>query len=89
MTTGYGPECFTIRGSPLAYPYRLQAQYYSRGPMGYGMGKLEIVEHDGRGGLSFTERPFVVMVDHAFVDLGLVKRPKGLTVAGPVRGLAQ
>jgi hypothetical protein len=84
VTTGYGPECFTIRGTELAYPYRLQAQYYSRGPMGYGMGKLEIVEHDGRGGLTFTERPFVVMLDHAFVDLGVVKRRSAL-VAGPAR----
>jgi hypothetical protein len=70
VTTGYGPECFTIRGIPRARPYRLQAHYYSRGPMGYGMGKLEIIEHDGRGGLRFVERPFVVMKDRAFVDLG-------------------
>jgi hypothetical protein len=33
-------------------------------------GKLEIVGHDGHGGLKFDERPFVVMADHAFVDLG-------------------
>ncbi len=79
VTTGYGPECFTIRGDrkQRAYPYRLQAHYYSRGPMGYGMGKLEIVEHDGKGGLRFEERPFVVMQDRAFVDLGTVKGPLG------------
>jgi hypothetical protein len=41
--------------------------------MGYGMGKLEVIEHDGKGGLTFDERPFVVMVDHAFVELGTVK----------------
>ncbi len=77
VTTGYGPECFTIRRrqGARAYPYKLQAHYYSRGPMGYGMGKLEIIEHDGKGGLRFEERPFVVMVDHAFVDLGAVKGP--------------
>ncbi len=40
--------------------------------MGYGMGKLEILEHDGKGGLKFEERPFVVMTDQAFVDLGTV-----------------
>ena len=73
VTTGYGPECFTIVGKPQAYPYRLQAHYYSRGPMGYGMGKLEIIEHDGSGGLTFEERPYVVMVDHAFLDLGVVR----------------
>ncbi|MDY0061332.1 MAG: VIT domain-containing protein, partial [Myxococcota bacterium] len=75
VTTGYGPECFTIRRPPKqrAYPYKLQAHYYSRGPMGYGMGKLQVVEHDGQGGLKFDERPFVVMQDQAYVDLGTVK----------------
>ena len=74
VTTGYGPECFTIRGPAVgrAYPYRLQAHYYSRGPMGYGMGKLQVIEHDGRGGLRFEERPFVVMRDNAFVEMGTV-----------------
>lgn len=76
VTTGYGPECFTIRNSPgaRAFPYRLQAHYYSRGPMGYGMGKLQVIEHDGRGGLRFDERPFVIMEDGAFVDLGTMPR---------------
>ena len=40
VTTGYGPECFAVsrpagRG---AAPYRLAVHYFSRGPMGYGMG---------------------------------------------------
>jgi tetratricopeptide (TPR) repeat protein len=76
VTTGYGPECFTIRGpkSQRAKKYTLQANYYSRGPMGYGMGKIEILEHDGRGGLTFEERPYVVMIDHGFVDLGTVTK---------------
>jgi len=74
VTTGYGPECFTIRGPAAgrAAPYQLQAHYYSRGPMGYGMGKLQIIDHDGRGNLRFDERPFVIMQDGAFVDLGPV-----------------
>jgi hypothetical protein len=72
VTTGYGPECFTV---PLPRtqrpePYRLQAHYYSRGPMGYGMGKLEIIDHDGKGGLFFEQRPFIIMQDRAYVDLG-------------------
>jgi hypothetical protein len=75
VTTGYGPECFAIPGKPRGYPYRIGIHYYSRGPMGYGMGKLEIIEHDGRGNLSFDERPFVVMNDQAFVDLGQVPGP--------------
>jgi hypothetical protein len=76
VTTGYGPECFTIREPPgkRAGPYVLQANYYSRGPMGYGMGKLQVIEHDGKGGLVFEERPFVVMNDRAYVDLGRIER---------------
>ena len=83
VTTGYGPECFTIRGphDKLAFPYTLQAHYFSRGPMGYGMGKLQIIEHDGHGKLSFDERPFVVMVDHAFVDMGKVEKSTQLVAA--------
>jgi hypothetical protein len=75
VTTGYGPECFTIRRPEAARagPYTLQANYYSRGPMGYGMGKLEVIDHDGAGQLTFEERPFVVMVDHAFVELGVAR----------------
>jgi hypothetical protein len=86
VTTGYGPECFTIRGpaATRAFPYRLQAHYYSRGPMGYGMGKLQIIEHDGQGHLRFDERPFVIMQDGAFVDLGTVSGASA--VAG--RGMA-
>ena len=75
VTTGYGPECFTIPGPPTAFPYKLQIHYYSRGPMGYGMGNLEIVQHDGNGHLSFEERPYVVMNDQAFVDLGSFEKP--------------
>ncbi|XYH99440.1 AgmX/PglI C-terminal domain-containing protein [Sorangium sp. So ce1128] len=76
VTTGYGPECFTIRAprEQRASRYTLQAHYYARGPMGYGMGKVQIVDHDGKGGLSFEERPFVVMIDQAFVELGAVTR---------------
>ena len=40
--------------------------------MGYGMGKLQIIDHDGHGNLRFDERPFVIMQDGAFVDLGTV-----------------
>ena len=71
ITTGYGPECFTIY-DPKAAPYSLQAHYYSQGPMGYGSGKLQVIAHDGAGELSFTERPFVIMNKGAFVDLGEV-----------------
>lgn len=75
VTTGYGPECFTVRApkGKRAGPYRLQAHYYAIGPMGAGMGKLEIIDHDGSGGLRFEQRPYVVMVNQAYVDLGEVR----------------
>jgi len=75
VTTGYGPECFAIPGQANAYPYQFQAHYYSRGPMGYGMGKLQIVQHDGKGGLRFDNRPFIIMKDHADLELGTLEGP--------------
>jgi hypothetical protein len=75
VTTGYGPECFTIPGTPAAFPYRLEANYYSRGPMGYGMGKMQVIQHDGKGELRFEERPYLIMKDRAFVSLGTIDKP--------------
>jgi uncharacterized protein YfaP (DUF2135 family) len=77
ITTGYGPECFAIPGRTRAYPYVLQAHYYARGPMGYGMGKLQVLEHDGEGGLQLSDHPFVIMKDKAFVELARVPGPRG------------
>lgn len=73
ITTGYGPECFTIL-NPKSYPYRLKAHYYRRGPMGYGAGKLQVIRHDGKGKITMEDRPFVIMQDGAFVDLGKVTK---------------
>jgi hypothetical protein len=72
VTTGYGPECFVINGVPAAGPYRVQAHYYRRGPMGYGTGTLQIIRHDGEGGLRIEARPFVIMVDDGWIELGEV-----------------
>jgi len=72
---GFGPETFSLHREAKAYPYRFQAHYYRRGPMGWGIGKLQIVQHDGKGGLAFHDRPYVVMVDDAWVDLGVLERP--------------
>ena len=71
VTTGYGPEEFAIQGAS-AGPYHLQIHYFSRGPMGYGMGTLEILHRDVHGALTFEHRPFIVMNDKAYVDLGTV-----------------
>jgi tetratricopeptide (TPR) repeat protein len=76
VTTGYGPECFAIR-EPDAAPYKLGVHYYRRGPMGYGMGTVQVIEHDGRGGISVEPRPFVVMADDAMVDVGSVGERSG------------
>ncbi|MDY0002140.1 MAG: hypothetical protein RBU30_12655, partial [Polyangia bacterium] len=76
VTSGYGPECFAIPGVPKAYPYRLEAHYYNRGPMGYGMGKLDVIRHDGKGRIHHEVRPFVVMNSGAFVPLGAVTGPR-------------
>ena len=73
VTNGYGPEVFVINGPASAGPYRLKIHYYSRGPMGYGMGRLEILRHDGKGNLSFQFRPYVVMNDGSYVNLGSVR----------------
>jgi tetratricopeptide (TPR) repeat protein len=69
VTTGYGPEAIVIPGKASAGPYHLQAHYYSRGPMGYGMGTLDVITHDGNGVLGFEHHPFVIMNDDAYVDL--------------------
>jgi hypothetical protein len=73
ITTGYGPECFAIQGRPSAGPYRVSIDYYSQGPMGFGMGLLQIQKFDGKGGLTFEDRPYVIMNDHAYADLGYIK----------------
>jgi hypothetical protein len=48
--------------------------------MGYGMGVLEIMRHDGKGNLTFEHRPYVAMNDRAYVDLGSVGDGSARTV---------
>ena len=73
VTTGYGPEGFVIPRPDRGFPYQLRANYYSRGVMGFGMGKLQIVRHDGRGNVTIEDRPFIIQSDHGDVELGTVK----------------
>jgi tetratricopeptide (TPR) repeat protein len=73
LTGGYGPECFRI-ANPQAFPYKLEAHYYSRGPMGYGMGAVQIIRFDGDNDLDIETRNFVIMNDGAFIDMGTVKQ---------------
>jgi len=69
VTTGFGPECFEIVGAATAGPYKLGVHYYAQGPMGYGMGLLQIVRFDGKA-FSFDDRPYVIMKNQAYVSLG-------------------
>jgi hypothetical protein len=75
VTTGYGPECFTIDGTPAAYPYALSVTYYNQGPTGYGLGQVQVIEHDGSGQLRFDDRPFVLLENRGRQDLGTVRGP--------------
>ncbi len=74
VTTGYGPEMYAVSKDKgdFAFPFGLSVHYFARGAMGFGMGKVEIIRHDGAGQVSFEDRPFVLMTDHAKVDLGAV-----------------
>jgi len=72
ITSGYGPECFQI-STPTAFPYKIQAHYYNKGPMGYGMGMVHILKYVPKEGVKSEFRPFVVMQDQAFVDLGSIE----------------
>jgi hypothetical protein len=72
VTTGFGPEGFVIPGRATGFPYSLRAHYFSRGAMGFGMGKVQIVCHDGAGGVTIEDRPFVIQADKGMVDLGKV-----------------
>ncbi len=75
VTTGYGPECFAIDGEATAFPYTLNAHYYRKGPMGFGMGTVQVQAYDGKGNLRFADHPFVIMNDNAAVDLGTIAEP--------------
>ncbi|MCC6521909.1 MAG: AgmX/PglI C-terminal domain-containing protein [Polyangiaceae bacterium] len=88
ITNGYGPEEF-ILGAERSSGHFVQVHYYARGPMGYGLGKVEVIEHDGHGNLTFDERPFVLMRDRGIVSVGSVGayRAKDARVPARVRAL--
>lgn len=72
VTTGYGPENFAV-SSPGKSVYDVGVHYYRRGPMGYGMGTLQVIRLDEKGTLAVEDRPFVIMNDDAWLDLGRVE----------------
>ena len=72
---GYGPESFTIEGEPKGYPYRIDVDYFSRGPMGYGLGALQVIQ---TGKAQETEMiPFVLMMEKGRARLKLMEGPLG------------
>lgn len=73
VTAGYGIERFVDETPTATEAYDLQVHYFSRGPLGYGMGAVEILRHDGAGGLEFELRPFVMSRDQAIIDLGALE----------------
>jgi uncharacterized protein YfaP (DUF2135 family) len=73
IADGYGPEAFVV-DRPKAFPYKLAAHYYNKGAMGIGLGTVQIIRHDGNGGVIVEDRPFVVQTDDALVPLGSVSR---------------
>lgn len=79
VTRGYGPESFAI-GGPSAFPYHLWVNYYSRGAMGYGAGRVKVLRTAADGRLTAEDRPYLIMTDTAWVDLGQVGATRS---AGP------
>ncbi len=65
----FGPELLRLSNPLRAGDIEIQAQYRRIGPLGFELGSLEVVEHDGRGRLQFATHPYVVMRDQAFVEL--------------------
>ena len=72
ITTGFGPEMFEV-DQPTAFPYRIGVNYYTRGPMGVGIGTVQVIRFDGTT-LSVDDRPFILQADNVTVDLGFVTR---------------
>ena len=70
IADGFGPEHTDIHGRSRERELHLWVDYQTRAMMGTGFGQVDILEHDGAGRLRAETRPFVVMNEHAQVDLG-------------------
>lgn len=77
MQDGFGPECFTIRveARQRSYPYHLKIHYREQRAAGLTMGVVQVIEHDGQGGLHVEYRPFILEKQGAWADLGMVGGP--------------
>jgi TonB family protein len=70
VRTGFGPEAWIARGARRPEAVAARVRYFNRGAMGYALGTVSALEHDGAGQLRFLERPFVLMQGSGSVDLG-------------------
>jgi hypothetical protein len=70
VRTGFGPEAWISLGRKPPRSVNARVRYFSRGAMGYATGTVSALSHDGRGGLSFQERPFVLMNSRGSVEIG-------------------
>lgn len=79
VRNGHGPEVVVIEARPRdrTYPYTVRLHHGAVGPLGFGMGTLQTIEHDGKGGWWFANTPFVVTREGAVLPLGKVEGPFG------------
>ncbi len=70
VTTGFGPEALVFAGDRI--PDRLDAtvRYYERRAMGHAMGSVQVIKHDGQGGITIDSHPFVLMQQGGALSLG-------------------
>jgi adenosine/AMP kinase len=71
MRDGFGPETFVAEA---AGTYQLSAHYENKGAMGPAFGTMQIVRHDGKGGVIIEDRPFAIQTANGRVALGTVTR---------------
>jgi len=67
---GFGPEAWISRSGKVPSAVSARVRYFDRGAMGYAMGTVSAVRHDGEGNLTFVDRPFVIMEARGSVELG-------------------
>ncbi|MCX4242718.1 VIT domain-containing protein [Paraliomyxa miuraensis] len=69
VNAGFGPEHVIVPLAPDAFPCRITVHYYDRGPMGHGLGKVQILHHDGEGLVRLVDHPFVALEDDAWLHV--------------------
>ncbi|MBV1857445.1 MAG: TonB family protein [Nannocystaceae bacterium] len=67
---GFGPEAWISSPGKVPPAVSARVRYFDRGAMGYAMGTVSAVRHDGEGNLTFVDRPFVIMEARGSVELG-------------------